>query len=186
MGARTPRTCATVSFATAERAGNSSRALEDGRDDHTDEEVMDHVAVLLLTQEIRRPVEAVFDLVVRGGDFASWNPTITASRQLSPGEIGEGTIFEWELRGFGTVRQELTEFAPNRRVRIVPHTRSLGGGHRFSFTDLGDRTRVDHELEMIPKGVFRLMAPLMTMIGRRNLRTTVAALERRLEGEAAG
>jgi hypothetical protein len=39
---------------------------------------------------------------------------------------------------------------------------------------------------MIPKGVFRLMAPLMTMIGRRNLRTTVAALERRLEGEAAG
>jgi hypothetical protein len=175
-----------VSSATAERAGNSSRALEDGRATHADDEVMDYVAVLLLTQEIRRPVEAVFDVVVAGGDFASWNPTITASRQLSPGEIGEGTIFEWELRGFGTVRQELTEFAPNRRVRIVPHTRSLGGGHRFSFTDLGDRTRVDHELEMIPKGVFRLMAPLMTMIGRRNLRTTVAALERRLEGAAAG
>ena len=175
-----------MSSATAERAGNSSRALGDGRDNQTGDEVMDDVAVLLLTQEIRRPVEAVFDLVARGGDFASWNPTITASRQLLPGEIGEGTIFEWELRGFGTVRQELTEFAPNRRVRIVPHTRSLGGGHRFSFTDLGDRTRVDHELEMIPKGVFRLMAPLMTMIGRRNLRTTVAALERRLEGEAAG
>lgn len=158
----------------------------DGRDNQTGDEVMDDVAVLLLTQEIRRPVEDVFDVVVAGGDFASWNPTITASRQLSPGEIGEGTIFEWELRGFGTVRQELTEFAPNRRVRIVPHTRSLSGGHRFSFTDLGDRTRVDHELEMIPKGVFRLMAPLMTMIGRRNLRTTVAALERRLEGKAAG
>jgi hypothetical protein len=54
-------------------------------------------------------------------------------------------------------------------------------GHRFTFTDLGDRTRVDHELEMIPKGVFKLMAPKMRRTGWMNLRATADALKRYLE-----
>src|SRR5207245_7146992 len=108
-------------------------------------------------------------------------PTIKSSRQLTPGEIGEGTRFEWELRGFGKVEQELREFDRDRRVRIVPIMRSLAGGHRFTFTDVGGQTRVDHELEMIPKGFFKMLAPMMKAAGRRNLRATAAALQRRLE-----
>ena len=142
------------------------------------------MAVLRLTQTIDCPVREVFDVVVHGGDFAAWNPTVSASRQLSPGDIGEGTTFEWRLRGFGAVRQELTEFDPNRRVRIVPHIRSMEGGHRFTLTDLGGRTRVEHELEMAPKGAFKLLTPMMTLIGRRNLRATAAALKECIEGAA--
>jgi uncharacterized protein YndB with AHSA1/START domain len=138
------------------------------------------MTVLHHTQEIDRPVADVFDVVIHAGDFASWNPTIKSSRQLSPDPIGEGTTFEWDLRGFGAVRQELREFEPNHRVRIVPHHRSLAGGHRFTFTDLAGRTRVDHELEMIPKGAYRLLAPMMSMVGKRNLRATANALDERL------
>ncbi|HET8525551.1 MAG TPA: SRPBCC family protein [Actinomycetota bacterium] len=138
------------------------------------------MAILRLTQEIDRPVQDVFAIVIQGGDFANWNPTITASRQLTPDPIGEGTRFEWKLRGFGNVEQELQEFEPNRRVRIVPHHRSLAGGHRFSFTDLGSRTRIEHELEMVPKGVFKVMSPFMTSAGRKNLQATVDALDARL------
>jgi len=78
------------------------------------------MTVLHHTQEIDRPVADVFDVAIHAGEFASWNPTIKSSRQLSPDPIGEGTTFEWDLRGFGAVRQELQEFEPNRRVRIVP------------------------------------------------------------------
>jgi uncharacterized protein YndB with AHSA1/START domain len=138
------------------------------------------VAVLRLTQEIDRPVEDVFGVVIHAGDFAAWNPTITESRQLTPDPIGEGTRFEWKLRGFGNVEQELQEFEPNRRVRIVPHHRSLAGGHRFTFTDLGGRTRIDHDLEMIPKGIFKIMSPFMTRVGNKNLRATADALDARL------
>jgi uncharacterized protein YndB with AHSA1/START domain len=138
------------------------------------------VAVLRLTQEIERPVEDVFGVVIHAGDFAAWNPTITESRQLTPDPIGEGTRFEWKLRGFGNVEQELQEFEPNRRVRIVPHHRSLAGGHRFTFTDLGGRTRIDHELEMVPKGIFKIMSPFMTTAGNKNLRATADALDARL------
>jgi hypothetical protein len=141
--------------------------------------------ILTYTQEIHRPVIDVFDTVADAGNFASWNPTIKSSRQISPGEIADGTTFEWDLRGFGTVRQHLDEFERNRRVRIVPEMKSLSGGHRFTFTDLGDRTRVDHELEMTPRGVFRLMTPMIARTGRKNLRATAEALKGHLEARTS-
>jgi len=142
------------------------------------------MAVLTLSQVISRPVADVFDTVVDGARFAEWNPTVRTSRLLTEGPIGDGTRFEWDLRGFGRVVQELAEFERNRRVRIVPHLQSLKGGHRFTFTSVAEGTRIDHELEMVPQGLFRLMGPLTATIGRRNLRATAAALERRLtDGE---
>jgi hypothetical protein len=90
----------------------------------------------------------VFDVVIHAGDFASWNPTIKSSRQLSPDPIGEGRRSSGTCGGFDT--------------------------------DLGGRTRVDHELEMIPKGAYKLLAPMMSMGGRRNVRATANALDERL------
>jgi hypothetical protein len=42
-------------------------------------------------------------------------------------------------------------------------------------------SRIDHELELNPKGLFRLFSPLMGMMGRRNLRDTADALQSYLE-----
>ncbi len=139
------------------------------------------MAILTRTQIIKAPVGEVFGTVVDGGNFAGWNPTIRSSRRLNDGEIGEGTRFEWDLRGFGKVVQELREFDRNKQVRIVPHIKMLSGGHRFRFTPQDDATRIDHELEMTPKGPFRLFAPIMGMIGRKNLRDTANALQVHLE-----
>jgi uncharacterized protein YndB with AHSA1/START domain len=139
------------------------------------------VPILRLTQVIARPPDDVFAVLADVGSFAAWNPTIARSRQLTPGPPGEGSEFEWELRGFGAVRQELREVEPGRRLRIVLQMRQLSGGHRFSLTELGGQTRVDHELEMTPNGLFRLMAPMIWFTGRRNLRTTADALKRHLE-----
>jgi uncharacterized protein YndB with AHSA1/START domain len=139
------------------------------------------MAILTRTQIIKAPVGEVFGTVVDGSNFAGWNPTIRSSRRLNEGEIGEGTRFEWDLRGFGKVVQELREFDRNKQVRIVPHIKMLSGGHRFRFTPQGDATRIDHELEMTPKGPFRLFAPIMGMIGRKNLRDTANALQIHLE-----
>jgi hypothetical protein len=130
-------------------------------------------------------VAEVFGVIVHGGDFASWNPTIRASRQISAGEIGNGSTFEWDLKGFGPVGQELQEFEPNKQVRIVPHSKAIAGGHRFILTDEGGRTRVDHELEMIPKGMFKLMSPMMMRVGRKNLAATADALKRHVEARSA-
>jgi hypothetical protein len=65
--------------------------------------------------------------------------------------------------------------------RDVP-TLAASEGHRFRFTAEGSHTRVDHELEMTPKGIFKLFSPLMGMIGRKHLRRTADALQKYLEG----
>jgi hypothetical protein len=104
-----------------------------------------------------------------------------ASRQLDDGEIGAGTRFEWHLRRFGKVVQELRDFDRPTQVRIVPHLKMLQGGHRFRLTAQGEATRVDHELEMRPTGLAKPLAPVVGTIGRRNLRDTANALQAHLE-----
>ena len=42
-------------------------------------------------------------------------------------------------------------------------------------------TRIDYELEMQPQGAFRMFAPMMGVIGRKNLRDTANALQAYLE-----
>src|SRR6266567_4244886 len=128
------------------------------------------MALITRSQVINAPVDEVFDVIVDGANFAAWNPTVRSSRRLDSGQVGNGTRFEWELRGFS--RPE--------RVRIVPHIKTLAGGHRFLLTSQGDMTCIDHELEMRPKGAFWLFAPMMGSIGRKNLRDTANALQARL------
>ena len=139
------------------------------------------MAVRKLTQVIRKPVEEVFGTVIDVANFPRWNPTTPSARKLTTGATGEGTQFELEIKGFGKVLQELQEFRPNQQVRIVPHFKVLTGGHRFIFTADRNGTRVDHELEMTPKGVFKIFIPLMGMMGKKNLRDTANALQRYLE-----
>ena len=139
------------------------------------------MAIVKRSQLIHKPVEEVFRTVVDVANFPKWNPTTPSARKLSSGEIGEGTRFELEVRGFGKVTQELREFEHNKRVRLVPNIRFFTGGHRFVFSEQGDSTRIDHELEMTPKSVFKILSPLMGMLGAKNLRDTANALQTYLE-----
>ena len=139
------------------------------------------MALVKRTQVINKPVEEVFQTVIDVVNFPKWNPTTASARKLSPGQIGEGTRFELEIRGFGKVPQELKEFVRNERVRIVPTMSVMSGGHRFVFTAQGASTRIDHELEMTPKGLFKIFSPFMEMMGKKNLRETANALQKYLE-----
>jgi uncharacterized protein YndB with AHSA1/START domain len=139
------------------------------------------MAVITRTQFIKKPVDEVFAVVTDGASWADWNPTVRASRRLDAGPIGNGARFEWQLRGVGKVVQEFQEFEPNRRVRIVSHVKMVEGGHRFRFSAQGEQTRIDHELEIRPKGVFLLFAPMIGLNGRKNVRDTANALQAHLE-----
>jgi hypothetical protein len=43
----------------------------------------------------------------------------------------------------------------------------IQGGHRFIFTTEGDKTRIDHDLEMEPRGLLKLFGPLMGVMARK-------------------
>lgn len=139
------------------------------------------MALITRTQIIKKPVDEVFAVVADGASWADWNPTVQASRRLDAGPIGNGARFEWQLRGVGKVVQEFQEFEPKKRVRFVTHTKMTAGGHLFRFSSQGEETRIDHQVEIRPKGVFLLFAPMMGLIGRKDLRDTANALQAHLE-----
>jgi len=140
------------------------------------------VAILELSQVIDRPAADVFRAIVDVESFPRWNPTTKSAKKLSSGDAGEGTRFELTIRGFGRTIQELQGFERDRRVTLVPHIKALSGGHTFVLTPEGDgRTRVDHELEMTPRGPWKVFGPVVAMVGRRNLRQTASALKSWLE-----
>jgi len=143
------------------------------------------MAIQKLTQVIDRPIGEVFSTIIDVANFPRWNPTTPSARKLTPGETGEGTQFELEIKGIGKALQELREFTPNKQVRLLSSMKmpagGMAGGHRFILTAEGNKTRIDHELEMTPKGIFRIFAPLMGVMGRKNLRGTAKALQDYLE-----
>jgi hypothetical protein len=139
------------------------------------------MALITRTQFIKKPVDEVFAVVADGASWAKWNPTVRTSRRLDAGPIGNGAKFEWELRGVGKVVQEFQEFEPDMRVRFVTHVKTMKGGHLFRFSTQGEQTRIDHELEIRPKGAFLLFAPMMGLIGRKDLHDTANALQAHLE-----
>ena len=96
---------------------------------------------------------------------------------LTDGDPGVGWKFEMAIKGFDTQEIKLTEFDKDEQVRLSPKSKMFSGGHRFTFTAEGDKTRIDHDLEMNPKGIFVLMTPFMGLMAKRNLRDTAAALE---------
>ena len=138
--------------------------------------------IIKLSQVIDRPADQVFRVIADVAKLAEWNPTIKSARKLSDGPAGEGTRFEMELDGLGAVPHTLEEFRPNVQARYVPHFKVNSGGHRFVLTPQGEKTRVEHELEMRPKGFYVLMSPFMGMIGRKNVKLTADALKKYVEG----
>ena len=69
--------------------------------------------------------------------FADWNPTIQSSRLLSEGEVGDGTRFEFGIRGMGRQQLEVTRFERNRSIRFEPRSGMMDGGHLFPLWGLG-------------------------------------------------
>jgi len=64
---------------------------------------------------------------------------------------------------------------------VVPHFSLLKGGHRFASAK-GQPTAVDHELEMTPKGLFKIFTPFIEIMGKKNPRRAAAALQKYVEG----
>jgi uncharacterized protein YndB with AHSA1/START domain len=136
------------------------------------------------TQTIQAPPAQVFATIVDLEAFPTWNPSVRQAKKLTSGPAKQGSRFEFTVKGFGMMPQELQQFETNKKVCIAPQGKSFGGGHLFVLTPEGKGTRVDHELVMAPRGMMKLMAPMMKPMMRKNLHTTMDALAKHVEAQA--
>ena len=136
----------------------------------------------ILSQVIDRPVADVFAVVADITTYPDWDPPVKAARQATDGEVEVGTLFETEVSGFGTQVMEVTEFEPGRGIRSTAQSRGLDFAHRLTFSAEGQSTRIDHEVVLTPKGVLRVLSPLLGVWVRRTLAGSAAGLQQYCEG----
>jgi uncharacterized protein YndB with AHSA1/START domain len=128
------------------------------------------------TVEIRRSPAEVFAFLSEGENDRRWRSGVLDIRRKSG--HGRGTIYEQGVKGpFGrrvAADYEITSFEPDRRIGF----RALAGPVRpegsYELTPADGGTRVTFALRVEPRGLAKLMSPMVA----RTMRSEVAQLDR--------
>jgi uncharacterized protein YndB with AHSA1/START domain len=133
---------------------------------------------------IHRPVHEVFDVVADERNEPRYNPRICRAEKLSPGPIGRGTRFRAEAVTLGrTVRMTIqyTTYERPRRLASSIHMPAADIVGTLRFDPVADGTRMGWSWVVRPRGLYRLLTPVIARVGRRQERETWEGLKRFLE-----
>ena len=125
---------------------------------------------------ISRPVNTVFDFVLDGTKNPLWRSTVLDIERVPGKPSGVGAVYKQGLKGPGGRRidgdYEIVECRPNELIRfqVISGPARPTGTYRFEAD--GDSTRVTFALHFEPKGLARLMDPMIA----RTMRSEVAML----------
>jgi hypothetical protein len=119
---------------------------------------------------IRRPVEEVFDFVADERNEPRFNRRMRRAELVSEGPIGLGTCFVAEMSKKGRPFEMLIEFTDYdrpRRIGSVTHMSWMDTSGAVSFDTVPEGTRMCWSWDLQPKGVLKLLTPILAEIGRR-------------------
>jgi hypothetical protein len=137
---------------------------------------------------IDRPVDEVFDFVADARNEPLYNPRMLRADKLSPGPVGLGSQFRDEIKSMGRPAEitiEIIEYERPRRLTdsIRLSMMDIRGG--LTFDPVAAGTRMRWSWDLMPRGVFKVMSPIVARIGRRQEQRIWASLKRLLEADAA-
>ena len=143
-----------------------------------------------MNEVIACPVGQAFVRATDLDHYEDWMPrsgVFRSSRQTSAGPMAAGTTFIDRGR-MGTFAGDVVEFAPPSRVVYRERLRWLGrpvleARIRYEFRATPGGTAVHHVAESELRGFFRIMRPMVKMIGPGERKRTLGGLKRALEAE---
>ena len=146
-----------------------------------------------IDEVIARPIEQVFERATDLSQYADWMPHTGVFRKcsdVSEGPVRLGTTYLDQGR-MGSFRGEISEFERPSRVVYKETLRWFGtpvvvGRIEYEFSPDPHGTAVHHVAESELHGIFRLMRPMVAVIGRGERQRTVTALRRSLESDTSG
>ena len=139
------------------------------------------MASLRASYTLDRPQADVFAVITDVGDYPRWHPRVSSATMITEGPVGLGTRFRGTSRPFGRLDMEVTEYEEPKRIKFRVETNIANWDHLILLTAEGERTTVDHEYEIAPRGLGSLVAPLMGFIMSRTLDKAMSAFEQRLQ-----
>ena len=137
---------------------------------------------------INRPVEIVFDFVANECNEPRYNPRILRADKISDGPIGLGTQFRAETAGMGKPVEIIIEITAYDRPRQLTSSirmsiMDINGTLTFDLASNG--TRMQWSWDIKPHGVFKLMKPMLGIIGKRQEQHNWKCLKHYLEAQEA-
>jgi len=135
---------------------------------------------------INRPVEEVFDFVADERNEPRYNPRMRTAEQTTAGPIGVGTRFRAVTVSMGRPVEmiiELTGYERPGRLASVTHMSSMNLAGALTFDPVAGGTRMRWSWELQPRGILRLLSPLVARIGRSQERRIWTCLKGLLEGQ---
>ena len=134
---------------------------------------------------ISRPVEEVFDFVADERNEPRYNARMRRAEQISDGPIGLGTRYRAELVSMGRPLKmdiEFTGYERPRRLASSTHMSSMDTQGALTFDPVPGGTWLRWSWDVAPRGILKLMSPLVAWMGRRQERRVWIGLKRILEG----
>lgn len=135
---------------------------------------------------IDRTVDEVFDFVADERNEPLYNRRMIRVQKLSAGPIGLGMRFSAEMsqrRGTAEMTIECTAYERPRRLSTTTHLSNMEIDGTLLFEPVPEGTRMRWLWDVKPRGLLRLMGPMIARIGRRQERTIWAGLKRVLEAK---
>jgi hypothetical protein len=133
------------------------------------------------TVTIARPAQEVFDYVADAGLQRSWNELVRSMEPAAEGPLEVGARWRGDIVRVGKVDVELVGYDRPRRAKHIARPWMAEAHHVWELHELGDGCRLTQHGDMRPKGAGWLLAPLMPLIVRRQLRDCAVSLKRALE-----
>jgi hypothetical protein len=124
-----------------------------------------------MRMRIDAPCEDAYDLIADVGNEAQWNPDVKVLRRVDTGDLGVGAEWDGDYRGMGTMRVRLTEYDRPRSVAFTTTGSRMNMHFRFDFEPTSDglSSNVRARADIVPRGITKLVGPLLSPMMRRTM-----------------
>ena len=136
---------------------------------------------------IKRPVEAVWKFMTNVENATQWDRGVLGARLTSEGAPGVGSTVETRRRFFGRERigrLTVSEWQPAKTLAFQIKLGQATASQRYTFTALENGTRLTQTAELNFVGWWKLAAPMMVRMLKRDGLEDLANIKRILEMSA--
>lgn len=133
---------------------------------------------------IGRPVDEVFDFVADERNEPRYNPRMTRADKTSPGPVGTGTRYRAQSVTRGRPVEmtiETTEYDRPRRLASSTSLAMMSVHGALTFDPVQDGTLMHWSWDLEPRGLLKLITPLIARQGRRQEKEVWTGLKHLLE-----
>jgi hypothetical protein len=138
---------------------------------------------------IGRPVDVVFDYVADQRNEPQYNPHMIRAEKVTEGPVRQGTVFRSAVASMGRTADMRIECTACRRPVLFASATTMRQADftvTLTFEPVPDGTRMRWSEQVAPKGGFKLLAPLITWMGKRQEDRIWTSMKRQLEAARPG